>query len=301
MSDAAEAMPGQVATASAGALLRAAREATGLHIAALAVSLKVPVRKIEALEADRWDELTDPVFVRALAGSACRALRTDPAPILALLPAPPRARLPASSSLATDFSQRSASPATDWMRPLANPTVLAVLALLVAALLVYFWPGAPVALPSGEATRPLLAKSPPAPFATPGATAPPGTVADAVQVADSGAAPPVATQMTASVAPVEMGQPGARSPSIAQAPADPVAVPIISFKAKDSSWVEVVDARQTVLMRRIVNAGESASAAGELPLAVVIGRADAIEVQVRGQSFDTFARSKDNVARFEVR
>lgn len=301
MSEPPEAKPGPAPTASAGALLRAAREATGLHIAALAVSLKMPVRKIEALEADRWDELTDSVFVRALAGSACRALRVDPRPILALLPAPAQTRLPASASLATDFSQRSVSPATHWMRPLANPTVLAVLALLVAALLVYFWPGAPGAAPSGEATKPMLAKSSPAPFAQSGSTAAPGTVADAVQVADSGAAPPLLSQMTASVAPVATGQPGAKAPSIAQAPGDPGAVPIISFKAKDNSWVEVVDARQTVLMRRIVNAGESASAAGELPLAVVIGRADAIEVLVRGQSFDALAKSRDNVARFEVR
>ena len=41
---------------TAGALLRAAREASGLHIAALAVAMKVPVKKLEALEADRRSE-----------------------------------------------------------------------------------------------------------------------------------------------------------------------------------------------------------------------------------------------------
>ena len=275
MSETPEATPGPAPTAatSAGALLRAAREATGLHIAALAVSLRVPVRKIEALEADRWDELTDPVFVRALAGSACRALRADPRPILALLPAPAQTRLPASTSLAADFSLRSASPVTDWMRPLANPTVLAVLALRVAALLVYFWPNTPVLAPSALATKPTLAAASPAPLA----------------------------QTDPLAAPAATVQPDAQAPAIAQAQGESGAVPIISFKAKDSSWVEVVDARQAVLMRRIVNAGESASAAGALPLTVVIGRADVIEVQVRGQSFDLLARSKDNVARFEVR
>ncbi|WP_457306933.1 helix-turn-helix domain-containing protein, partial [Polaromonas sp. P5_E6] len=38
---------------TAGTLLREAREAAGIHIAALAVSLKVPVKKLEALELDR--------------------------------------------------------------------------------------------------------------------------------------------------------------------------------------------------------------------------------------------------------
>src|SRR5438105_7319249 len=69
-----------------GMLLRRAREAAGLHVAALAVSLKVPVRKLEALEDSRFDELPDVVFVRALASSVCRALKIDAQPVLDRLP-----------------------------------------------------------------------------------------------------------------------------------------------------------------------------------------------------------------------
>ena len=47
---------------SAGSLLRQAREAAGLSIATLAVLLKVPVKKLEALEADHFDLLPDAVF-----------------------------------------------------------------------------------------------------------------------------------------------------------------------------------------------------------------------------------------------
>ena len=64
---------------TAGSLLRLAREANGLHIAALAVSIRVPVKKLEALEANRLDELHDPVFIRALAALVCRALKIEPA------------------------------------------------------------------------------------------------------------------------------------------------------------------------------------------------------------------------------
>ncbi|NJM43298.1 MAG: helix-turn-helix domain-containing protein [Brachymonas sp.] len=74
------------ASKSAGQMLREAREAHGLHVAALAVSMKVPVKKLEALEADRLEDLPDAVFVRALASSVCRALKIDAAPILAKLP-----------------------------------------------------------------------------------------------------------------------------------------------------------------------------------------------------------------------
>ena len=65
---------GTTSRVTAGSLLRTAREREGLHIAALAVSMKVPVKKLEALEADRLDLLPDAVFVRALAASVCRLI-----------------------------------------------------------------------------------------------------------------------------------------------------------------------------------------------------------------------------------
>ena len=74
--------PAGEATPSAGTLLRQAREDSGLHVATLAAALKVPVRKLEALEADRFDLLPDAVFVRALAASVCRNLKLDPAAVL---------------------------------------------------------------------------------------------------------------------------------------------------------------------------------------------------------------------------
>ena len=78
--------PVQEARASAGALLRAARERQGMHVAALAAAIKIPQRKLEALESDRLDELPDATFARALALTVCRALKIDPAPVLAVLP-----------------------------------------------------------------------------------------------------------------------------------------------------------------------------------------------------------------------
>ena len=74
---------------TAGSLLREARQAAGMHIAALAVALKVPVSKLEALEADNYAALPDTVFVRALASSVCRTLKVDPAPVLERLPQAP--------------------------------------------------------------------------------------------------------------------------------------------------------------------------------------------------------------------
>jgi cytoskeleton protein RodZ len=48
-------------------------------------------------------------------------------------------------------------------------------------------------------------------------------------------------------------------------------------------------------------AGETVAASGTLPLAVVVGRVDVIEAEVRGKPFSLAGVSKDNVARFEVK
>ena len=93
MNEAAGAAAGPLAATSAGRLLREARERQGLHIAALAASIKVTQKKLELLEADRFDALPDATFTRALAQTVCRALKIDPAAILGLLPPPAGYRL----------------------------------------------------------------------------------------------------------------------------------------------------------------------------------------------------------------
>ena len=128
-------------TPSAGALLKRAREASGLHIAALAVSLKVPVKKLEALEQDRLDLLPDAMFARALASSVGRSLKLDPAPILE--------RLPQTSFRASSFhEQRPAVPFQLTGRrqrwPVAGrvsrPVWALGLALLTSAVLLFYLP-----------------------------------------------------------------------------------------------------------------------------------------------------------------
>ena len=71
---------------SPGALIRAAREKQGLHLAILSVNLKVSVKQLEALEADQFDKLLEPVFARALAAKVCQIIKIDSAQVLALMP-----------------------------------------------------------------------------------------------------------------------------------------------------------------------------------------------------------------------
>lgn len=295
---------------SAGALLRRAREAAGLHIAALAVSLKVPVRKLEALEADRLDQLPDAVFVRGLASSVCRALKIDPAPVLSRLPQTTTPRLDADRvGINAPFRAASDVRSGAGLERLGKPMLAAVALLLAGALAIVFWParfGEPEGTQAAEqAAQPVSPSMPPvaAPvLATDGGAAP-----RAGEYTTSSVTPGLARDAASAVPPAAMPVAAPSVPVATQAPAPaasaaPVPVTgIVVFQASGPSWIEVVDAKGQVPLRRLLSEGESAGASGTLPLAVTVGRADATQVKVRGKAYDLGPVSRENVARFEVR
>jgi len=128
---------------SAGQILREARQAQGVHIAVLAAMMKVSQRKLEALEADRFDELPDPTFTRALAQAVCRALKVDPAPVLALLPlhAHGSGLEHVAEGLKQPFDERAGRhDPPDWVGSISSPAVLGVLAILVLTVAVWLLP-----------------------------------------------------------------------------------------------------------------------------------------------------------------
>jgi|JI6StandDraft_1071083.scaffolds.fasta_scaffold39918_2 cytoskeleton protein RodZ len=283
----------------AGDLLRAAREASGLHIAALAVSLKVPVRKLEALETNQFHELPDAVFVRALAASVCRSLKIDSGPILQLLPASNAPRLVRDNGgLNAPFRSSGDVAAQTRFGQLSRPMLIAVLVLLFGALLLIFLPTAKtgagrttedvVSVPLTQATEPL---------ATPSTPVEPAVAGTPLASADVPMAAPALGNASAAVAmPAAVATP-ATTPATTAAAASGLVV----FLAKGESWVEVVDGKGVPTLRRLLVAGESVGVNGALPLQVVVGRADVTSVMVRGKAFDLAPVSFENVARFEVK
>ncbi|HSV50973.1 MAG TPA: helix-turn-helix domain-containing protein [Burkholderiaceae bacterium] len=271
----------------AGALLRKAREATGLHVAALAVSLKVPVNKLEALEAGRLDLLPDAVFARALASSVCRTLKVDPAQVLQHLPhtRAPHLRTDATG-INAPFRTAGASAAQPAWNRLMRPAPLVVLVLVVAAVVLLFLPQ----LQWEESA----AKPEPAPSAA---------AAAGGDAAVQPAAPPVDIVAAPVSAPTPVAPAGlAATPPAPAGAAAPLAAPgIVVFQPKGETWVQVTDANGVVALRKTLAAGETTAASGALPLMVVVGRADATVVEVRGKAFDLAPVSRDNVARFEVK
>jgi len=271
---------------SAGDMLREAREAHGLHIDMVAAALKVSPQKLAALEDDNIEALPDAVFARALAASVCRALRIDPQPVLAKLPGAQRPGL-ADADRTISKSLKSAAPRSgSGASGLPSRALLVVVVLLLLGAAVLFW------LPQSAFDRVGAV------FAGLGShsdtTTASGTPAAAAVEPTAPSAPPVLPP-PADTAPVE-AQP------VAEAPAAAVSNDLIVFVARDESWITVTEAGGKQLIRRTVKPGETVGLTGALPLSVVIGRASAVDVRVRGKPFDLtpLARS-GGVARFEVK
>jgi len=315
------------AAKSAGTLLREAREAAGLHVGALAVSLKVPVRKLEALEADDLGQLPDAVFARALAATVCRTLKIDPEPVLARLPQLHRPPLQVGTQEApVRLDSHGGGMRLRSIGGLPRPVVYLSALLLVGALVVALMPslrigGEPLPAtqaPDGMAVRTIPHQLSAAPAALPaadGATARPGIdlpVTAAPAATDSAPAATDSASAATDSASAPVGQraaPVVPAAAVGTTVATVAAVPattagggaVAVFTTREPSWVQVVDAAGLVHLRKTMNGGETVSINGTLPLSVVIGRANAIELVVRGKPFDVQAVAKDNVARFQIK
>ncbi len=277
--------------ASAGALLRAAREKQGLHIAALAASIKVAPRKLDALENDRWHELPDATFTRALAQTVCRTLKIDARPVLELLPPPERSTLePSHASLDAPFHRRAGG--GGFAAAAIKPLIVAAALLMLAAVAVYLWP----LLRPAQAPATAAVVSTPVP-AEP-ATAPVAAVLPAAPAASVPAAGEAAAAAPAAAEVASRGETVFAAPPAASVP---VIDGMLQIRVSEASWIEVRDGRGRSLLSRTVLPGEAVGLDGELPLRLVVGNAAGTQLSFRGQPVELAVRGRDQVARLELK
>jgi len=278
---------------SAGAMLRAARESRGLHIAALATSIKISPRKLDALEGDRLDELPDATFARALAQTVCRALKIDPQPVLARMPSVESAVStlePQRAGLNAPFEEGSGRSGASIRRSQKVLMVAGVLLVVSAAALLLLPPGALRREEAAVSSQTITAVPGPAPaasLAVPGAApsmAPASAPAGAASVPNASAS---AVAQGAAVETVHSAPSGAA--------AAPEAVPMLMLAVSEPSWVEVQDRAARILLSRTLVPGESVRASGETPLRVRIGNAAATQLEFRGRAVDLKAAARNNV------
>lgn len=295
------------ARATAGALLKQARQSRGLHIAALAVQLKVPQSKLEALEADRHEDLPDVTFTRALAKAMCRVLKVEAEPILALLPRGSDKSLEGVSlGLNQPFRERSLQDEKSGLELLQRPVVWAPVLLLLAALLIYLLPESWTRL-HREEVKPAetVAELPLPPVAASEAAsaveAPAVLAASAPQLAAVPASSPAVASAPAAL-PISLpvaAAPTPQTPPPAAATPAPGSVPL-ALHARAESWVEVIDARGQMQLSRVLRAGEQLTLDVLLPAQVRVGNVAGTELTLRGSAVDLQSRAKDNIARLEL-
>ncbi len=265
-------VPVPAAAGHAGAMLRAARQQQGLHIVALAASIKVAPAKLEALESGRYHELLDLTFTRALAQAICRVLKIDPAPVLAQLPdVLPDGLGRVGAGLNTPFRERPGRvvPA-DWV-PWRHPVLWLVALLLLAAVAFVLVPSASVRdlLPGEGVSKPAAAD---------GGLALPGLAAR--NTAE------VASAASADTPPVTSAAAGA---SVAKGD-------VIVVRALKPTWIQATDGGGQTLISRLVSEGETVELTGKLPLRLKVGNVSGTELKFRGKLVDLGAATRDNMA-----
>lgn len=295
MSDVTTPAAGAQPTGSAGRLLQAGRERRGLELDALAQLLKVPVRKLQALEADRFEELPGAAFTRSLAQSYARQVGVDVQEVLALLPqaiVPPQRLEHVSRGLQTPYREGSGAHfggsggrgGFEGFRPVHG----VALALLALALLLWLLPPLSTLLPSlGLSSR----SEPAAEVAAGSEAAASSTVVvetvhgvPAEQVTTP--VPPAASAVPVMPAPVAASAPPAASSASAPVPATAAPAGTVVLKTRAASWIEVRDAGNAVLLSRTLQPGETVGLDGAMPMQVRVGVASALELSLRGEPVD---------------
>ena len=300
----------------AGRLLRQAREQQQMSVQALASTLKVPVYKLQALEEDRWDVLTDSVFTRSLALSVCRLLHIPAEPVLAGLPKHEAAKLASNpEGINAPFKEKTLRSLMSSSQDSGSSNAVKVVAALLIAVAggagLYFVPQwqaaeeAQAAAAPGEAATdeplfmPQLQTEPETPVAEPSEAKSESAMAvtAASAAVDATANPPAAVTVAA-----EAAKAVAAAPESASKPAATANGRVLRFAATGESWVQVRDAQQQVVMEKMLKAGDvyQEATAGR-PLQIVVGNASATTLEIDGVATDLTASAKNNVARFEVK
>lgn len=269
---------------SAGAQLRAMREAAQLTVDDVAHQLKLARRQILAIENDDLDALPGPTFVRGFIRNYARVLRIDAAPLLeasnliAPTTAPIQQIAPTIGELPLDTGSGPAW--TRWLIPLA------LVLVLVAGIAFYEFSG--VTTP-GKKARKETAEA---------VVAPPATSLESSEEPATAAA----TDPSPSIEPVAaVPQQAVPVPKAATGDQNAaIATGRLDLEFAEPSWVEVRDARGEVLLSRTQSAKSRQTLTGTIPLLLRIGNASAVRLQFNGNPVDLTPHTRLGIARLTL-
>jgi cytoskeleton protein RodZ len=271
------------ASQSIGERLRAARELAGVSPAVAAERLHLDPNVIDALEADRFEALGAPVYVRGHLRRYAEFLGLSPDALLAEYQAG-RAK-----SAAPDLTQIPQADRPSDPRKLLGPSLAAAVAVLLG--IAVWW----VAQRAGnEEAKPTVVATPQPlpPVAVPVETAPaapsetsvvtvPNT--ESAAVADAPASATTVPATTTAATTTATASPTAPTENASARPPRANRDVTVQLRFPTDSWVEVYDARGRKLFYDVATGGSSQTVSGRGPLRVVLGMATGVSVAVDGR------------------
>jgi cytoskeleton protein RodZ len=263
---------------SAGDELRQRREALGLDLGEVATTLRIKPTYLAALEAGRPDALPGAVYAIGFMRAYADYLGLDSGELLRL------------------FKQQStllaAKPDLAFPIPAGERSMPGGGMLLVALILAVCGYGAWFYVSTGDGPRPQRVAEVPLellPYGQPSRT--PRAVSQPVEAQAASQSQAVAPEGSGHFSPIQAGsssggRPSAAGSAMAVLPAatDPAPYPPgeVVIRATADSWIQIRDARQSVLLTRVLKAGESCRAPARPGLSMRTGNAGGLEITVDG-------------------
>jgi cytoskeleton protein RodZ len=247
-----------------GRRLAAARAARGLTITEIALRLKFAPRQIEALEADRYDALAGPAFVRGMIRAYAKLVGEDADALIAMLRASP---LTLSGPTVTGPRSIGVTIPRRPRRGSMAYVVLSVIVVFAVAGVLAEWLLRPVVPPKTAATRPA----------------------------------PAAPALREAPAPATAEQPVPVAPVLALGPVETVVTAQrIELDFNRESWVEIRDADGRVVFSQLNRPGTRREVEGVAPFSIVIGNAQGVKLRYNDSDVDLTPYTRTDVARLTL-
>jgi cytoskeleton protein RodZ len=294
-----EPQPGSLAREdlTAGGVLAAARAERGLSVAEVAQRLKFSTRQIEALEADRYEALSSPPFVRGMVRSYAKLLEIDAAPLLASLE-----RKVGTVSVEMQPHGMSVPFPADRSSGSRVYVLLSMLIVLAVAVILAEWFIRSQRVAEPVAVAPPAARPLPPPVAS--LPAPPAPVAapDSVPARTAAAPAPPAVASPSSPADAALGSDsgGAAKTALTNAAPVPPGRARVVLNFGDESWVEIRDGSGEVIFSGLNRAGTRRVIQGAAPMSIVIGNAMGVRLTYNNATVDLAPHTRVDVARLTL-